>query len=313
MGRCVDEGAGSVEHGNAVRHLEADGLEAADLLPECLALVAVAGRDLQAGAGPSEGAGGAGHSLRYHHLVEYRPSSVLRADQVLGGHAGVTEVDAAGAAAAHAHQPVDVLHFDCRATLDDEGAYRFVRGSVLLAAGIDEEVVRPLSADDEALLAVEHPTVAVAPGLRRGAEEVGAAAGLGEGLGNAELALECRAQPARFLLRRAEGDERLADDGHQAVEAGEACAEDADLLDGYYLVHPFQPPAAVFLGEAQPQQAPPGRRLQELTRIGHLPRVHIEEELAGDFVPHELAHFIAQLLLVSGKQALHVCVPPSIL
>src|SRR3990170_3318087 len=167
-------------------------------------------------------------------------------------------------------------------------------GGVLLRPGVHQEVVSALGADDEPLLAVENPGVSIAARNGSCPKEVGAAAGFSQGLGDGELPLQGRSQPALLLLRRTEDAEPLANDAHQAVQAGKAGAQDADLLQSHDLFSPAESSPAVLLIEAQPQKPAAGGGLKELSRVGYLPRVHVQDELAGHLVADEGPHLVPE-------------------
>ncbi len=68
-----------VQQGQALGHLEADALEAADLLPEGMPLVRVTGGDLDGSPSHADRPACGGHALGDHHLVEdFRPAADAR-------------------------------------------------------------------------------------------------------------------------------------------------------------------------------------------------------------------------------------------
>ncbi len=116
---------------------------------------------------------------------------------------------AAGAAAAAAHEPVEVLRLHARAAVDDEAADPLVRLGRRDRCGRRRGSSRPRSApDDEALLAVEDEVVAAVLGRGGGAEEVRAAARLGEALGGEDLAAQQRLHVLLALRVGAVQDDR---------------------------------------------------------------------------------------------------------
>ena len=299
----IYQAAGGVQQDDALGHLEADRLVGADLLAEGFAPVAVAGGNLQGGARHAQGAGGAGHALGDHHLVKDLAGAVLAANQVGSRDAHIAEIHPPRAAAARAHQAVDVLHLHARPALHDEGADRPVRVGLRSArAGIDQEKVCPLRADDEALLPVQYVIVAIAARRGGSAEEIRPAARLGERLGHGEAAFHRRAQPALFLLGRAKDVERFAHDADQAVQAAQRGAQHAHLFEGDDLIRPGQAAPAVFGRETQAQQAAGGGALQELARVVQALGVHIQDQLARYILAHEGAQLVAQLALRVSQQ-----------
>src|SRR3990172_3822310 len=112
-----------------------------------------------------------------------------------------------------------MLNLHLGSPLHDERAEGLMGGGILPCSGVHQKVVRPLSADDKPLATVENPGVAIAASDGRRTEEVGAAAGLGQGLGYGQFPLKGRSQPALLLLGRTEDLECLANDADQAVQA----------------------------------------------------------------------------------------------
>ena len=100
-------------------------------------------------------------------------------------HLDVAEHHASGAAAARTHEPVEILHLDARAAIDDHRADTHVRRRIVREVGPDvgEKEIRAFRADDEALHAADDEIVAVVFCPAAGAEEVRAAARLGQRLG----------------------------------------------------------------------------------------------------------------------------------
>ena len=124
----------------------------------------------------------------------------LLAEQVLGRDAAVVEEDLAGRRALDPHLRLDPADLEARRVgLDHERGDAGVAG-LGIGLGEDDVEVRDAGVGDEALAAVEHVLVALAPRLGAHRGRVGARARLGQRVGGQPLAARQARQPALLLL-----------------------------------------------------------------------------------------------------------------
>jgi len=161
----------------------------------------------------------------------------------------------------------------------------FTRG---IGIAIDDEEVRPVGGDDETFLSTDNEMVALELRPRRGAEEIGAAPGFGQGFGGDQLPLQERLEEFFLLLFRPEGVEGLTDDRRHGEGAGEGRPQDADLLEGGDFGAPGQAATALLFREAQTEQVPVSQCLDKLSRIGDLVPVHPPDQIGRDLPLDEL-------------------------
>jgi hypothetical protein len=156
---------------------------------------------------------------------------------------------------------------------------------------------------DEALGAIEHVLVAVAPGAHAVRGDIAACGRLGQGEGGQPLARgQSGKVPVLLLVRSGEEDRQgaqLLDDRDEArgrIGAG-------DLLDEDGLRHRVERRAAVALLEAGAEKVGLGQQLLEVPR-----------ELAGrvdlggarsDAFFRQLAHHGTQLVVIGGREVRH--------
>ena len=144
-----------------------------------------------------------------------------------------------------------------------------------------------------------------------GAEEVGAAPGLGQAFGGEEIAPQEGLDVLFSLFVRAVLNDGVTDQfGADAENAGELVAERPDLLHEHAGRHPVHLPAAPFLRVAAAHEIAPSRLAKEF--LGELDgvRVHVEDHLPGDPL-HEVAGLVPDLQLFPGEHVVkHVRLLP---
>jgi len=283
-GRDIGHGAGGVEQHDRFSDLETHPLELGDGLPEGLPARRIVRGDVQGRPGRPDGHGRRAESLGDHHRVEDGIGAVDLADDVFFGDLRILEDQAGCAAAAAAHESVEILGLDAGAAVNDQGGQGVLGfgGGIKIGPRIEQEIIGPLAAHDEAFLAVHEKMIPPVLGPSRGAEEIGAAARFRQAFGGEEFPPQEGFDVFFLLGVRAVADDGVADQlGTDAEDAGKFVAEGADLLHEHASGYPVHFPAAPFFRVAASQQIPPARLLEKF--LGKLDgvRVHIEDHLPG--------------------------------
>jgi hypothetical protein len=172
-------------------------------------------------------------------------------DEVLLRDRDVAKDDPPRAAAPRPHQPVEVLDLDRVAPIDQQGrdALLWRRLLVQVGAGVDQKEVGPLGPHHEALHPPQQEVIPHIAGGARGAEEVGAAARLGQRFRRHLLSPEHRREVPLLLLLGAEAVKRLTHDRGHNKGAARRHPQTPDLTLHRRVPDPGEPLAAVLLWE----------------------------------------------------------------
>ena len=152
---------------------------------------------------------------------------------------------------------------------------------------------------DEALLAVEHPRVAVALGARLQRRRVGADRRLGQRVGAVALAADQRREARLLLLLAARDQDRQRHELHVRRHQRDRAGDLRQLLDVGAPRHLGRVAPAVLGRQREPHQPLARQRLVDVVRVVAV-LVHLAHARA-DLLEHDAADVLAQLALLIGQ------------